>query len=263
MSDESVVFDRAADFYDETRGFPPGEAEPVAAMMAAAAGLTPASRVLEVGIGTGRIALPLAPHVRAMYGIDLSRLMLARLLAKRNGSPVYVAEGDAARLPFSTGTFDAVVAVHIFHLIPGWRDVLAEVARVLRPGGVLVKGQNHNPHRGDDDLLWAAWNGAVREDRVDHVGVPRARIETFLPDAGWRRVGDTHSRTFTRTHSAREFLDRIGRRVWSSCWRIPDEAYARGMAAVRAAIATHQIDLDTPIESEASFSVDVFLPPEL
>ena len=100
MSPESLAFDRAAGFYDETRGFPPGAEQPVAALLCRVGNLTPGSRVLEIGVGTGRIALPLSQHVAAVYGLDLSRPMMARLRAKQADQPVYVAEGDAAQLPF-------------------------------------------------------------------------------------------------------------------------------------------------------------------
>src|SRR3954468_5578760 len=114
MPNESVAFDRAADYYDRTRGFPPGVERDVAALMARVGVLTAASRVLEIGVGTGRIALPLAPHVRAYVGIDLARAMMDRLHAKRAGEPIYLTQGDVTRLPFPNAAFDAVIAVHVF-----------------------------------------------------------------------------------------------------------------------------------------------------
>src|SRR5437870_2803113 len=136
MPSGSIVFDRAVGFYDETRGFPPGVEAHVAHLIQAAGGLTHTSRVVEIGVGTGRIALPLAPHVRAVYGVDLSRPMLMRLREKQTDESVAVAEGDISKLPFPDSTFDAALAVHIFHLVADWRSAIDEVARVLRPGAV-------------------------------------------------------------------------------------------------------------------------------
>src|SRR5512140_1168714 len=102
MCPDSIVFDRAADYYDETRGFPPGIEGHVANLIKTAGNLTPSSRVIEIGIGTGRIALPLSAHARAIYGVDLARPMLHRLLSKRQSQPVSVAEGDITRLPFES-----------------------------------------------------------------------------------------------------------------------------------------------------------------
>lgn len=73
MTQDSVIFNQAATFYDQTRGFPPGEDQAIAAFLAQCAGLTHESRVLEIGIGTGRIALPLAAHTGPLYGVDLAR----------------------------------------------------------------------------------------------------------------------------------------------------------------------------------------------
>ncbi len=65
-----ISFDRAVDYYDQTRGFPPGVAEQVAGT--AAGMLAPNSAVIEVGIGTGRIAKPLAAMGYKIFGLDIS-----------------------------------------------------------------------------------------------------------------------------------------------------------------------------------------------
>ena len=261
MPSQSIVFDRAADFYDETRGFPPGEEAHAAALLSAAGHLTAASRVLEVGIGTGRIALPLVPHVRDVFGVDLSTKMLARLLAKRTDQRVYTANGDALHLPFATHTFDAVVAVHVFHLIVEWQDVLHEIARVLRPEGVLLHAWNDGGDHRANDVLWEAWNNTVGEERREHVGVPFDRRDTFLPDAGWQQTGGTLTRTYTTVRVPRRFLQRLEQRCWSNMWRMSDDTVARGIAAVHAAMAEHGIGLDDERPFEGTFSVRAYLPP--
>src|SRR5690242_11658674 len=134
----SVSFDRAVDYYDQTRGFPPGVETQAAAAIARAGGLNGSEKVIEIGVGTGRIALPVAPYVNHYVGIDISIPMMKRLLSKRGTEPVSVTEGSATHLPFPDATFDAAVAVHIFHLIPDWQQALAELKRVLKPDGRLI-----------------------------------------------------------------------------------------------------------------------------
>jgi ubiquinone/menaquinone biosynthesis C-methylase UbiE len=262
MPPDSVTFNQAADFYDETRGFPPGEEAHVGALVARAGQLTRTSRVLEVGIGTGRIALPLATHVRAVLGIDLARPMLERLIAKRTVEPVFVAEGDATRLPFPARIFDAAVAAHVFHLIPAWQAALAEVARVLRPAGRLISNyyEREGQRRGIA-VLWEAWEAAVPAGQQRNVGVPREQYGTYLTDAGWRPAGEKLAHTYVQRQTARAFLDRLERRVWSSMWRLSDDDFARGLAAVRAEIERRGLDLDAPVETEARFIVEAYLPP--
>ena len=131
---ESVSFDRAAGFYDATRGLPPEVAQAQTALLLAELG--DADRpVLEIGVGTGRISTPLAERHR-IVGIDLSREMLRVLAGKRSG--VVAVEADAVRLPFGSATFGAVLACHVLHLVRDWRRAVDEVRRVLVPGGVLL-----------------------------------------------------------------------------------------------------------------------------
>ena len=262
---ESIAFDKAADFYDETRGFPPGVADQVGALIRDAGKLTPQSRVIEVGVGTGRIALPLGAFVGAVAGIDLARPMLDRLIAKRKGERVLPIEGDATRLPFPDEAFDAALGVHIFHLIPAWQDALREVARVLKPGGALINGWNTTPHAEagkNTDVLWEAWNSVVGSISRRNVGISREEYETFLPDQGWQQVGETHTHSFTRSTSSAQFIDCLERRVWSSMWRLEDEVVERGIAAVRAAMQAQGIDPQSPREVTASFNVAVYMPPD-
>ncbi len=259
---ESIAFDRAAGYYDETRGFPPGEEDKVAALFCEIGGLTPHSRLLEVGIGTGRIALPLARRVRGVVGVDLARPMLDRLRAKRTVEPVQVIQGDIVRLPLASHGFDAAIGVHIFHLVAGWRQALDEVRRVLRPGGVLLSGWNDNP-RHEPALQWLAeaWQAAIGDDYPPNIGVSRDQFHTFLPDAGWRLAG-RGAYEFRGTESAAQFLAQVEGRTWSSTWRMADDVHARGVAAVREAIRTHGLDPDAPIPYTRAFNIEAYWPPE-
>src|SRR5690606_5862653 len=107
MNSQSVSFDRAVEYYDHTRGFPPGIEPHIAALFVGAGGLSSQSRVLEIGVGTGRIALPLARHVGAYFGVDLSAGMLGKLRGKQQSEPIHVAQGDITQLPFAAASFDA------------------------------------------------------------------------------------------------------------------------------------------------------------
>ena len=77
---DSVAFDRAAGYYDESRGLDPAVEELVADRVEEAVG--PGARLLEVGVGTGRIALPLHRRGGNVVGVDLSLPMLERYRAK-------------------------------------------------------------------------------------------------------------------------------------------------------------------------------------
>jgi ubiquinone/menaquinone biosynthesis C-methylase UbiE len=96
-------------------------------------------RVLEVAIGTGR-NLPHYPADTSLTGLELSpeMLVIARQRAADLGLPVELHEGDAERLPFDDASFDTVVCALSLCSIPDPATAIAEMFRVLTPGGTLL-----------------------------------------------------------------------------------------------------------------------------
>ncbi|MBA9001931.1 class I SAM-dependent DNA methyltransferase [Thermomonospora cellulosilytica] len=141
MNDPDGYFgEQVAATYDESTAemFAPAVVEPAVDVLAELAG---DGRALELGIGTGRIALPLARRGVPVHGIDLSRAMVARLRAKPGGDEIGVTIGDFAttRVP---GAFSVVYLV--FNTIGNLTTQQAQVdcfrnaAAHLEPGGCFV-----------------------------------------------------------------------------------------------------------------------------
>jgi len=155
---EEDLWERHAGWWQEgfTEGADPEYEEQILPL--AAEWLRGAGRVLDVGTGEGQIA---RRAVRAgaglVVGVDPTwgQLTVAR---ERAGGPVY-ARGAAAWLPCRSGAFDAVVACLVFEHIVEFGAAIAEVARVLRPGGRFLFFLNHpllqTPGSGwiDDHIL--------------------------------------------------------------------------------------------------------------
>ncbi len=95
-------------------------------------------RMLEVGTGSGRLSQPLLAQGAKLIGLDLSHAKLRRLLARIPNLPVVV-QADALQMPFPAASFDAVITVHVMHLVNRPNQVLFEFRRVLRPGGVYLR----------------------------------------------------------------------------------------------------------------------------
>jgi SAM-dependent methyltransferase len=141
VNDEDGHFgERVAASYDESSGemFEQDVVQPAVDLLAELAG---GGRALELGIGTGRIALPLAQRGIPVHGIDLSRAMVARLRAKPGGDAIGVSIGD-----FATTTVDGTfsVAYLVFNTIMNLTTQAAQVACFrnvaahLEPGGCFV-----------------------------------------------------------------------------------------------------------------------------
>ena len=88
--------------------------------------------ILDLGCGKGRFASRLAEDGARVVGLDLSAAMLAE------GKGFGRIRGTGRRLPFYDQTFDAVIAVEVFEALAEVDDVLHEVKRVLRPGGIAA-----------------------------------------------------------------------------------------------------------------------------
>ena len=141
MQDDDGYFDeRVAARYDESTAemFDPSVVEPVVDFLVEIAG---SGRALELGIGTGRIALPLAERGVPVHGIELSKAMVTRLRAKPGGEDIGVTIGDFATTTVE-GTFS--VAYLVFNTIMNLTTQEAQVACFrnvaahLEPGGCFV-----------------------------------------------------------------------------------------------------------------------------
>jgi ubiquinone/menaquinone biosynthesis C-methylase UbiE len=249
----SIPFDRAVQFYDETRGFPSGEEKGAAAAIAQAGKFSGQERVLEIGVGTGRIALPAAPFARAYIGVDISLPMMARLCQKQTHERVGLAQADATRLPFPAATFDAAAAVHVFHLIPNWPEALGELARVLRPGGLLVHCVTDS-----DELLDV--NAILRTAFPDPENTVGTRSKTFLEESGWRLVGEeTHE--YTKSHRPIDLVNVERQRISSRTWSLSDEEVEARARLVEKAVHERFADPGQAVDVPHRFRARAYLPP--
>ncbi|WND39792.1 class I SAM-dependent methyltransferase [Streptomyces sp. BB1-1-1] len=100
-------------------------------------------RVLDAGCGSGPLTAALRDRGAVVTGIDASAGMLA-LARRRLGDDVALHLADLSdRLPFDDGAFDDVVASLVLHYLGDWEPTLAELRRVLRPGGRLIVSVDH------------------------------------------------------------------------------------------------------------------------
>ena len=141
MTDHFAFDGRVAQRYNRQRAHPPDVSANIGQAIAAEVGGE--KRVLEIGVGTGRIAWPMVRAGCQVVGMDLSAEMLSEVFdAQAEVSTFRLLQGDMHQLPFGSNHFDAVVVVHVLHLAKDSAQVLSEIARVLRPSGVFMQGSD-------------------------------------------------------------------------------------------------------------------------
>ncbi|WP_328931921.1 MULTISPECIES: class I SAM-dependent methyltransferase [unclassified Streptomyces] len=202
-------YDKEADAYDETRGGEPRAAAAADAVL----GLVPrnAGRLLDVACGTGIVTRRLAAARPGLQvtGLDAAPAMTRTAAARLPGA---ILLADSRQLPFPDEVFDAVTTVWLLHLAEGPADVraiIAECARVLRPGGVYVttvdKAAAHDVGSDIDDLL-APRPRRPAQDRPDH-------IRTYAAEHGLHLAGTTRFRGHGQGRSPRSTVADL-RRGW-------------------------------------------------
>jgi SAM-dependent methyltransferase len=224
----SVSFDRAAEYYDATRGLSDeGIERTTGALTAAFDGAGP---VIEIGVGTGQVALPLHEAGVPVVGIDLSRPMLSQLLAKSGGSPPFpLAQADATSMPFPDDTFGGAYLRWVLHLIPDWSTAVGEIARVTRPGGTFLAALgSYGGKRSEMQSRFQEITGVS----VDPIGLGWDgwdRLEGEMASLGARRLPDLEFEDLPRD-DLEVFTQGIERNMYSWTWAVHDDDL-RGRAA--------------------------------
>lgn len=247
-----IRFDKIAQSYNAQRAHPPGVSAQIGAAIASLVGAN--ALVLELGVGTGRIAHPVAQAGSRVVGIDIARDMLR--VAQADGDhrlgqgavpALALLQGDVAHLPFAAHAFDAVLAVHVLHLVPDWRGVLAEIARVIRPGGVFVQGRDWRDPQSVAERLRAKLREAVMEL------VPGARppgagaaIGQALAKLGGTPEAEITAAEWTGSATPVALLESMAARADAETWALDDATLETAIDRVRAYAEATYPDLDAP-----------------
>ena len=226
-------FDAISPMYDETRD--PLEVETVTGLVASMrrGGV---SSVLEVGVGTGRVAQPVAQSGLSVTGVDLSKGMLAQ--ARRKGLERLV-RASGFSLPFRSKVFDAALFVHVLHVVDDAGAALREASRVSRNGvWALVHprgpADDRETARGPDEAQQILREVLSEQgfEIAPRRGGPGARereiLAAFPPDS-WEVVSEED---VTESIGAR--LDRLAKGGNRQLRNVPPEALRHAIEVARA-----------------------------
>jgi ubiquinone/menaquinone biosynthesis C-methylase UbiE len=262
----SLSFDRVAGQYDDTRGYPQAASEAIARGLMRHGPLAQGASVLEIGAGTGRIALPLLERGISITGVDISERMTERLQAKylagRAERPelswgaLSVTLADNVQLPFASDSFDAVIAVHVLHLITEWRKALDEALRVLRSGAPLLLGQdmsNGSPISRPLQDEWIRITSSLGHE-PKRLGAPAfGDVLTEVRNRGLH-VEEWTIVEWTQSHTLAQAYADIADRLWSLTWQVPDDIFVESVRRLdRWILARYGARWTDPVDVALSF----------
>jgi ArsR family transcriptional regulator len=142
----------------------------------------------DLGCGTGLVAAALAPFVAGVIAVDRSSDMLqaARRRLRESGN-VEIRRGELEALPIDDGALDAATLMLVLHHTPDPAEVLADVARTLRPGGRLLVTDmlphDHEEYRQQMGHVWLGFPDEQLRRLLSGAGFTKIRVTALEPDA--------------------------------------------------------------------------------
>jgi ubiquinone/menaquinone biosynthesis C-methylase UbiE len=257
----SIVFDRAVEYYDQTRSLSVEQQRVLIESLLRYAGVNHDSRVLEIGVGTGRIALDIAKSVRRLSGVDLSWEMMGVLRRKLVESDVAIdlAQANALYLPFSEGTFDVAYAVHVYHLVQHWQAALRDARRVLKEGGRFVvsfhKRNTHTPNvlmRKEMHRLAREYGVETKRPGAESEDEIYQEVLNWDPELQIIKVAE-----WDEVETPGEILTNLDNQLYSETWMIPRDVMDALMPRLREWTIENYGDLSqsVPVEYETRWLV--------
>ena len=217
------------------------------------------ARVLDVGAGTGRVAIPLAHRGCEVVAVEPASGMLNELRTKALDAKILTVRAEGASLPFPAASFDAVVIARLLYLTPDWTAMLREAHRVLIAGGRLL----HEWGNGQHDEEWVR----IREEArrlFEHAGLsapfhPGARSEKEIDDTldalHFTREGEVGIGP-GQTITLREFLRRLIQGELSYIWDVPQDVRTACLPALeRWCERTFDLDRPVPMPRELRWTI--------
>ena len=157
---KKAFWERFAFFYDIA--VKKGDAADRAAADYIAGFLAPDCRLLEAACGTGRFSRALAPKVERVSCCDYAGNMVRQAERKAAGlDNLDFSVQDITALRFADGSFDAALAANVLHLLPRPERAVAELVRVVRPGGLLIFPNYVNGESGRSDRRFLRLAGTL------------------------------------------------------------------------------------------------------
>ena len=232
-------YSKIAEFYDKGRSLSEQNLELWLGLISKHSGATQGARVLDLGCGTGRFAIPMAERLGfVVAGADSSDGMLQKARAKDTSARVAWQRQDATDLTFAPASFDVVFMSHLLHHVDHPNDVIGQCYRLLRPRGVLLVRYGAMEQIRDD----VEHTLFPKVTEIDEARTPSVEdTERWLRTAGFVEVQSQEVVQQTY-HSGEEHLRAAGAKSTSVLTMILTAAFETGLTRLEEHVLSHPND---------------------
>ena len=252
-----------AAWHDSTRDIPADLLGDCYTRIGALTSMDSTWKVLDVNCGTGRLAMPLMDSGFEVTGIDTSSAMLeqadSELQTGWRGSFVY---GDAENMDLPENYFDAAIISRLFLHLGNAAQVTQELARVVRPGGIVIVVHGNNAFDSTPRRHF-------REMCDERGSLPqRQKGDRYVISSVFATLNMTHLQLdvadlkWTKTMTHRESIEHLRLRVHSEFWLVPPSEYDEMLCQVQETLARQPAGLETEDVLNPTLEVDLYVKPE-
>ena len=250
---QSMSFDTMVKYYEETRVFDRVSFNSALDFLIEKYPPNLFTKLFEPGIGTGRIAIPLAERGYQVTGVDISQEMLeclgSRLTVHKANLPMFYQCADVTQLPFLDRSFDIVIAVHLFYFIKEWKLAVNEILRVLKTGGKLVL--MHTGTGSEVPALNQRYKElcAIRGFQIKDIGVKSTQeVISYLTEIGYETEIAKNRWTWNQNINLKKAIEYIRLRAYSFTQTTPEKVHLSVIETLIQELESQYGSLDTEVK---------------
>ncbi|MFW9914989.1 MAG: class I SAM-dependent methyltransferase [Candidatus Thorarchaeota archaeon] len=252
---KTISFDRIATDYDRTRWVPSKLRDKFFNKLIDEVPLSTESQIFELGVGTGRLAIPFSRLGYKMFGIDVSLLMLKEAIQNRgkDHKKLYLLQADANSLPIKEKSFDFCLFVHILHLLENWKGVIDSVERVLKKQNLAHSTLHVSWHDLEPFRLY--WN-AIGRGETRRIGAKNPEeVVDYLQDSKGYHCDHFEFEENAGTALWEDAVNLIQEKAFSSQWGIQTEQHQAALEEVKQKMKGKEKE---PLKLKARCVIDLF-----
>lgn len=253
-----ISYDRIAKNYDQTRKIPHDSLEKIIIALDKEIPNLFEKEVIDLGVGTGRFAIPLSKKVKNIVGIDISKKMIDILLQNNSSNNLTAICGNIEQIPFSNGSFDIALAVSIFHLIPNWKKVIDEIERVIKPTGYCIIG--HTEYIGKYGKQYEYIRYKLLRKHLDSAnakGLSFSEQKTVFEER-WKLYKTINAAEWDDYFIPKELLNSIETNTWSETWDTKPSKLHKVIRKMKHDIIQEGINLEQKYDLKIRFVFSIY-----